>query len=410
MKRIIGIISCAILSANSTYTLANEQESIADLRAQIAELSRRLEALESARQVQIEDLSALKSDQDLTSWAGKTKVSGDFRYRYEDIDDQRRAKTRDRNRIRARVAVAASVTDKIEVGLGVASGSTDPISTNQTLGGAATTKGLNLDLAYFKWRLTPQLSFSGGKTKNPIYAPEKSQLMWDGDLRPEGIFLAFDNGTWFAHAHYSFLESDNGSNGTADTGEIYSFQTGYRADFGSSKLILGASYTDIPISGKPSFLDGDCELGSSDCFGNTMNNDGTFAFDFREIEGFAEWRSQAGTLPLTLFGQYVQNLDAKDEDTGYSAGIKVGKAKSPGSWEVSYLYRALEADATLGMFSDSDFAGGGTDNEGHVFKASVALAKNTKLSATYFLTEYGEHRRGRTFDYDRLQVDLSFKY
>ena len=47
------------------------------------------------------------------------------------------------------------------------------------------------------------------------------------------------------------------------------------------------------------------------------------------------------------------------------AGATLGKAKDKGSWQFDYNYRDLEADAVVGAFSDSDFAGGGTGAEGH---------------------------------------------
>ena len=52
-------------------------------------------------------------------------------------------------------------------------------------------------------------------------------------------------------------------------------------------------------------------------------------------------------MPLSLYGDYVENDDADDLDTGYLAGIKLGKAKKKGSWQLQYQYEDLEADATL---------------------------------------------------------------
>ena len=145
--------------------------------------------------------------------------------------------------------------------------------------------------------------------------------------------------------------------------------------------------------------------------------EGTFVFDEKTdslvltlVEGFAELQMSLADKPLVLFGNAVQNQDASDEDFGYAAGIRFGKAKNPGSWQFSYTYQDLEADAVLGIFTDSDFGGGGTDTSGHLFKAAYAIAKNTQLKATYFMNEYGEHTRGRDYDYDRVQLDLSIKY
>ena len=45
-------------------------------------------------------------------------------------------------------ALVAKPTDTTEVGLGMATGGDDPVSTNQTLGGGGSTKDVRLDLAY----------------------------------------------------------------------------------------------------------------------------------------------------------------------------------------------------------------------------------------------------------------------
>ena len=57
---------------------------------------------------------------------------GDVRYRYESFEiDQK--DDRERNRLRARVALKATVSETVDVVVGLASGSDDPVSTNQTL-------------------------------------------------------------------------------------------------------------------------------------------------------------------------------------------------------------------------------------------------------------------------------------
>ena len=144
------------------------------------------------------------------SWAERIRLKGDFRYRYQN-DDVDGIDDRNRQRIRARAAIEADVADNIEVGLGIASGSNDPVSTNQTLGGGASTKDLNLDLAYFKWNAAVGANIYGGKFKRPLKVVAKSGLQFDGDWRPEGAAVTYDEGMFFANAVCSWLESDNKS-------------------------------------------------------------------------------------------------------------------------------------------------------------------------------------------------------
>ena len=114
-------------------------------------------------------------------------------------------------------------------------------------------------------------------------------------------------------------------------------------------------------------------------------------------------------MPLAVFVDYVVNDDADDEDTGYRAGFKLGKAGASGSWEVSYAYQDLEADAVFGLITDSDFGGGGTDAEGHIFGAAYGINKKWKVGFTYFVNEVDE-AAGNKHDYDRLMIDTQFKY
>ena len=59
--------------------------------------------------------------------------------------------------------------------------------------------------------------------------------------------------------------------------------------------------------------------------------------------------------------------------------------------------------------STSDFGGGGTDARGHILKGAFAIEKNWTAGFSYFINETGLDA-GSKRDYDRLQVDLAFKY
>ncbi len=125
----------ALTAANAELT-KNSQETAAT----VAAVSEKTDAVVA----EVEEQAAK------SSWTDTIRWKGDFRYRYETFDIENRP-NRDRNRIRARAALIADVTPTIEVGLGLASGGDDPVSSNQTLGGGGSTKDLRIDLAYFDW-------------------------------------------------------------------------------------------------------------------------------------------------------------------------------------------------------------------------------------------------------------------
>jgi hypothetical protein len=146
------------------------------------------------------------------SWAERMRWGGDFRYRYENSATEGED-DRNRSRIRARVHLEAGVTPTVDVGFGLATGGDDPVSSNQTIGGGGSTKEIGLDLAYFEWSGLADTRVVGGKFENILVRPAKQGLLWDGDWRPEGLGLAWTNGTLFAQGLGSWLEGDS-RNGT----------------------------------------------------------------------------------------------------------------------------------------------------------------------------------------------------
>lgn len=417
MKKVMSVAVASVLFGAASANARVPEAEWEQFKAQFAAMSERVSTLEAENQqlreagksiIRVEDLeatnaevAALKTQNKASSWAENLKWTGDFRYRYEDIDEDGKD-DRDRNRIRARAALSAKPSDTTEVGLGIATGGDDPVSTNQTLGGGGSTKDVRLDLAYLKWTGVEDTYVTAGKFKNPYYTVQKTGLIWDGDFRPEGIALGWSNDTFFANASYNFIESDSKN----DDDGIWGAQVGAKFTlFDSVKLTASAKYLDIPTKGREAIYD-------DDFFGNSAvmeNGAEVYAYDYNLYNGSLDVSFNLFDMPLSIYGDYVYNDDADDLDTGYLAGIKLGKAKSKGSWQVQYQYQDLEADATLGLITDSDFAGGGTDGKGHKFSTKYAIDKKWYVGATYFDTSRGVDL-GSDADYKRLQIDTGFKY
>ena len=395
------------------YTSVSDED-FSDLKNQLISLLNRVDALEAENKNLKESVVSsaataekLKATRKSGSWTETVKLKGDFRYRYENIDAER-SDTRERNRIRARVAVTAKPTDNVEVGIGLASGTDDAVSTNQTLGGGGSTKDINLDLAYFKWQAKPGFNVIGGKMKNIFYRPAGHGLVWDGDYRPEGIGFTFARGNYFINTAANFLESDTKKDNSKTA---YGFQTGFNGSIGNSKLVAGIGYFDLDTDNREVFA-GDPD----DFFGNTFSctdpaalTGCTYNNSFEEVELFAQLTTTVGEKPLMLFADLVQNQDASDLDTAWAAGLKYGKASAPRTWELSYIYQDIEADAVIGLLTDSDFAGGGTDAKGHILKGAWAINKKWKIGFTYFDNERNMDI-GIEEDYKRLMLDTAYKF
>ncbi len=340
--------------------------------------------------------------------AEKTKIKGDVRYRHEYIDDASKADTRTRHRIRARVGAFADVNESVKAGIQIASGSSDPVSSNQTIGESFSSKGINLDLAYFDWSLVNGLSLVGGKMQKPFSTV--ADLVWDGDLNPEGLAAKYTVGgdtKLLANAGYFWVEEDGASDD--DDRMLYTGQVAVETKLGGIKLLAGVgAYMYDNMQGYAALVE------DGNGFGNTLvtdpadTNSLVYANDYAELEAFVKVGFDIGKVPVALVGQYVQNDDADKDNAGYLAGVKAGKAKDAGSFELGYDYRSLEKDAVVGALTDSDFRGGGTNGEGHKFSGTVALGKDWTLGATYFLNS--KDPDGKDTDYDRAQIDLACKF
>ncbi|MDH3941615.1 MAG: putative porin, partial [Xanthomonadales bacterium] len=174
MKKLMVLAGLSlIIISTASYGQVSEDE-IQLLRQQIEMLTKRLDDLEKQNQqlvqsaeqseaqnvAKTEELVDTRVDAAVTeqvdekmaavSWAERIRWKGDFRYRYEYIDQEGRD-SRNRSRIRARTNLEADLSPTLEVGVGLATGGDDPVSSNQTIGGGGSSKDIKIDLAYFDW-------------------------------------------------------------------------------------------------------------------------------------------------------------------------------------------------------------------------------------------------------------------
>jgi len=401
MKKIIAFSLFSLMLATSPYATANSQSEVDVLKAQVQQLTQTLEKMNhKLNQLEKNQTKAAQTPSQKSAWTEQVKIKGDLRYRYENIHDGAVGKReRERHRIRARLGIFAHVNDTVDVGLQLATGGEgNPTSTNETLDSSFGTKDFDLDLAYFDWHPVDGIRLLGGKMKNPFFRPHKTALLWDGDLRPEGLAVKYNGDLLFANAGAFYIEEDSD-----DQTEAFLFggQIGLKTKIHGAKLTTGVGY--FHFEG----LENKNVVANK---GNTLKN-GAFENDYEEAEAFFQLDTKLGTLPLSLFGDFVNNTAAKNDNQGYLLGVKVGKTKKPGSWDLTYIYEDLEADAVVSTFTDGDFADGGTNGKGHIFKAGYAVAKNWTLGMTYFKTENGKAGNASDFDdYDRLQADIKFKF
>lgn len=354
---------------------------------------------------------------ELLQWATRVGFYGDFRYRYENIDDDSKTGHTNRSRIRARLGLNAKVNDEWNLGFRLATSQGDqegdPVSTNQTLGQSWGKKAIWLDLAFLDYHplWAKGLDLRAGKMEVPFYKPGSNQLIWDNDLTPEGGAISYglplsDAATLNLSAG-GFYVVDRSI--TSDT-QLWGAQGYVKQKIDGPTYVLGGAsgYWYGGLQGNPA-LSLQWESPTANFFGNS-NAGGVFTSKYHLVEGFAELGTEIGKLPVALFGDYVVNTEAVDtsKNTGWLVGAVINKAKDPGSWQFEYDYRDVQADAVVGQFNDSDFVGGGTGGRGHRVGVSYVLTKNVIPAVNYYRASY--EGRNNNADYQRLQADVVVKF
>ncbi len=333
------------------------------------------------------------------------KFKRDFRYRSETIDWEGNC-DRYRHRIRLRFGLTAQVNDEIKAIFQMSSGSDDPVSNNQSLDDAFSTKNLGINLAYVTWKPTTVegLSLMAGKMDNPFMAVGKSELIWDPDLTLEGVAGSIEHGlqeiSLFLNAGFFWIEERSSD----EDSYVIGTQGGLKFDLADTPgyIILGGGYVDyVNAQGFRPFFEADFSSG------NSLDDEGRYIEDFNEVDIFAEAGTKIRNIPAAFFTDFGTNVAADDDNIGWLIGVTAGKTKDPGSWNFRYQYKYMEKDVVVGRFTDSDFAGGGTDGKGHEINFSYQAMKSTTLALTLFFTKQGLEEEQ---DYTRLQADAKFKF
>lgn len=428
------------------------KEDVAAVQAQIQALTERLDALESVNRALQSENAALRTEverrdeeaghlktqmQELreeaavaanensrvreSEWATRVKARGDFRYRHETLSGERvvdpgatatvdDAEDRTRHRIRARLGFDAKVTDGVGVTLLLATGSDDPRSSMQTLGTSGTRKSIGLDMAHVDWTFMQGADLVLGKQPWPFWRPRQS-LFFDSDYNAEGGAAKYERGMLFGSAYGWWLTENYNADPHLENSDanVFGLQAGIAFPLFGGETRFAAHYYDC----------GACQ-GNSPLYNNNPNGNTTFrvgpgavnylAYDYDVLEFAAQVGLSAFDLPLAFWANYAQNLASGVEyDIAYGAGVALGRASDPRTWEAGLLYQSIDQDALFGQFVDSDFGDGRTDARGWVFRAGYAPVRNVTLNVMYLMNTLDKDV-GVALDYDRLMLDLNYRF
>lgn len=347
-----------------------------------------------------------------TSWADKTAFKGDVRFRYENIDSEGKDQ-RERERVRARLQAVAKPSTELEAGIGLSTTeANDPVSGNQTLTGSGSRKNAYFDLMYIDYHpeAVPGLRTVLGKQETPFI--KVSDLVFDNDYNPEALAIKYKTGDsvqFLLNGAGVALEERAEDSDTM----MYGAQAAIKLqNEQASYLQAGISYYQYEnMKGYAPLFDpvkGAKGNSTDKVVGSDGKTNVLYANEFTIPELFIEgWMNSA--IPVGFYANYAYNDDASSEETAYLIGFKVGKAKNPGDFDFDYNYREVQKNSVVGMLTDSDSFGGGTDGKGHRLSLGYQISKGLKGSVTYFMDKTGISK-DETLDYNRLQVDLIAKF
>ena len=344
-------------------------------------------------------------------WVNRIHFKGDFRLRYQYQDKKKSDGTkpsRNRGRYRWRFGAVADVTKdkKWQVGFGLASGSGDPRSTNQTFTNDFETPDARIDYAYAQFQPFEQWKIIGGQFKNPLY--KTKDLVWDSDIRPQGVAAPFkykinDQFGFFLNPAFFVLQEFKSKEETA---WMVALQPGVtiKPSKGTWIKLAGTWYLNRDVEGNQ--FKYSAGTNSTDANGDLLDDytsialDGEFGFKF---SGYVQ--------KLAFFGQFI-NSDADNDNVGWLAGVKFGRSiKKLADWEIKYNYRRIEKDAVLDFLPDSDFYGGKTNAQGHEVEFKFGLAKHVSLALDYYHTRKIDHDADKTDEPENVfQFDVKFKF
>ena len=320
--------------------------------------------------------------------APDSALHGDARVRLELRDSTLPDAASHRLLLRARAGVTATPAPGLSLGLGLTTAGPDAARvTDVELGHGPPPRPVALDQAWIAWRpdAVPGLALTAGRMNQPLLCVQ--DLLYDGDWRPDGFAASWSprpRGPWRPHVRAGALwltgtDLDDLALGAAQAaaewrrGDEWRFLGG--AGFHAFEDTAGrdAPAADGPAAGNSTWTGGRC----APCGRPALTR------DYRVAEAFAQLTWDPW-VPVTVYGQALRNTATSDEAAGWLAGVTLGRARAVGAVEIGWNVRRLEADATLAAAADSDFAGGGTDVEGHKVYVRCHVVRDVLAGLTWF--------------------------
>ncbi len=374
------------------------------------------------------------------------KIYGDLRlrYRYDNLDTQGTTPTantgsgsqRSRFQFRLRLDAEASLGPDWLVGFGLATSENSSASL-QTFDGGFKKYPIYISKAYVSWH-NDWLKASLGKAPNPFYT---SDLVWDVDVNPSGLFETIDLGKLIApddegyamagyskdgksvppaphkrpwdlilnagQMYYSDNNEFNFDNDSSNDAMIfetqlvasYKFSNGVKATLAPAWFVENAATLSGLVRDNP-FQDNSVVSGATRDL-NLLLVPGDVSFKlgkvpFKVLWDFAcnfEGRKRTENIYRLAFsenpedfGHFHKNHSGRD-DVAWLAGFQVGESKKAGDWALLATWREIGIGSVDPNLHDNDFAFGYSNTRGLKLAATYNVTDFANLTLTYVWAE-----------------------
>lgn len=323
---------------------------------------------------------------------------GDVRARY-DLVAPRGGAVNDNMLLRARIGANGAVADgKVKWGVGLATGTGNPISRNVMLAGGDLNGnlGVMLNLGYVAFTPNDRWSLTLGKMQNPFWA---SDMIYDPDLTPEGIAMTYGLYEGSDKDLFKNVKSTTAYYGVRNAGVMSAdaWMLGEQITATCKKVDLGfgvyyySRLTGGAVAGLPQLP-------------------AAFPSDNAAIlHGRARYAFNLGKFPMVVSGDITANVVEQAQMLAWEA--RADMPKFLGNGAASLTYRQANINSVFSPWADSDFGSGAGYRSGLRANYNVPLYKDVTFGATYMRWDRHQALAGAGVGtIDRFQFEVNTKF
>ena len=343
---------------------------------------------------------------------------------------------RQRLRVRARLGVTATADEYWSAGVRLTTGNTtDPVSSNQTLGNFNNRYTVAFDRAHIRYSHSDLLNVVAGRFGNPWYG---SDLVWANDLSFDGVAVQWTPRLWGNNRGFLTAAAVPVQEVELSNRDKWLFGLQAGVDMPGNNIVRGkvglAYYVYKNMAGQPNAAGSSLNDFTAPAFvqkGNTYYNISSdparpllaLAADYRivNLTGTLSIETVLGKT-LTLTTDFARNVgydraavsarlgeDVAAKTSAYLMRVAFGDAEvsKRHDWQAFFGYKHVERDAVLDAFTDSDLRLGGTDAKGFVLGGSYGVGRNSVATLRWLSADSVS---GAPLSVDTLHVDLSLRF